>query len=127
VSISNEARIYNFLVIVQLMISALTGQEGFLWFIGVGWYSFWVIFPLPDWWTYMFLMRKNFTNWPQEETCAVFHFGSFWWVGLLVISLKTLITVFWPLGVDFVDMIPLPGRMRRKVTVHDDEKSNHTA
>ena len=49
VSLSNEARIYNFFVIVQLMISALTNQYGYLWFIGVGWYSFWVLFPVPDW------------------------------------------------------------------------------
>jgi hypothetical protein len=103
------------------MISALTGQDGYLWFIGMAWYSFWIIFPLPDWWIYMFLLRKNFTNWGQEETCAVLHFGSFWWVGLLIICIKTLIEVFWPLAVDVADVLPFPGRLRRSRGIRDDE------
>jgi hypothetical protein len=69
----------------------------------------------------MFLLRKDFTNWGQEESCAVLHFGSFWWVGLLILSIKILIEVFWPLAVDIVDMLPLPGRMQRNRGVRDDE------
>jgi hypothetical protein len=122
VAVSEEAKIVNFFVVLQLMISALTGQEGPLSFIGAFWYSFWIIFPVPVWWQYMFLMRKDFTNWGQEEMCAVLHFGSFWEIVLMLIGIKILFEVFWPLAIDIVDMLPMPARFKSKRKIRDDEK-----
>jgi hypothetical protein len=57
VSTGQDGFLHNFFVAAQFAVSTLTGQDGPLWFIGVGWHSLWVVFPLPDWWTHMFLKQ----------------------------------------------------------------------
>ena len=115
VGVGYEGMLYDFFIVLQLMISALTGQDGPFWFIGVSWYSVWIPFPWLNntWWPYLFLLRQSFTSWPQEEFCATIHFGSFWTVVWLLIWASIIIEVFWPLMEDIVEVGPWPSHFKR--------------
>ena len=123
VALGPEAMIYNFFIVLQLMISALTGQDGPLWFIGVAWYSFWIVWPWINntWWPYIFLLRPGFTNWGQEEMCAFLHFGSFWFVVWCLVWIKILMEVFVPLMQDLLELTPFPSHFKRYKGVEADQ------
>lgn len=98
VALNEPARIVNFFIVLQLIVSGLLTGEGRIFsFIGYSWYGFWSWFGLPTWWTYMFLLRYDFTSWPQEELCAVLHLGSFCYGILCYILILIFVDALWPL------------------------------
>ena len=88
-TVSMEARITNFFIVTDFLVTLLTQQGAPLEVIGYGWYAFFsglnaVIRIIPLWWQYMFLRRPGYTTPGQEEICAFLHGGSFFYTALMI-------------------------------------------
>jgi hypothetical protein len=105
VSVSEEVRIINALIALQWIFSRVTV---WLFYPDLIWYSFWSVFPLPQWWLRLLGDPVALPNHVQEWFCVVLHLGSLTYFLLLLTITLVMVEALLPLAYMLISLLQWP-------------------